>query len=186
MDPDKTVRLPLKAQESDRLEAGTSTRSAAAIAARDSGRGMPADVSALAGSAAMRCPRCGSERVVGWGKSNGLPRSRCTSCERTFNPLTNTSLARLRNRDRWRAYVGAMLEGKSVRERANVCGVDPTTAHRWQCRFLQCSTEEKAQLLLAVIGSSSSLDGLSASLDHLGPRFSACADLLPVILSWLI
>ena len=33
-----------------------------------------------------------------WGASGGLPRYRCGECQRTFNPLTGTSLARLRSK----------------------------------------------------------------------------------------
>src|SRR5271157_4890800 len=43
-----------------------------------------------------KCPHCGSRRIEGWGRErNGLPRSRCLDCQRTFNPLTGTPLARL-------------------------------------------------------------------------------------------
>ena len=43
-----------------------------------------------------KCLHCGSRRIEGWGRErNGLPRSRCLDCQRTFNPLTGTPLARL-------------------------------------------------------------------------------------------
>ena len=33
------------------------------------------------------CPHCGSRRIEGWGRErNGLPRSRCLDCQRTFRP----------------------------------------------------------------------------------------------------
>ena len=43
------------------------------------------------------CPHCASVNVQRWGTAGGLPRYRCGGCRRTFNPLTGTSLARLRN-----------------------------------------------------------------------------------------
>jgi len=41
-----------------------------------------------------RCPRCGYEHVVKWGRSSGLQRYRCQSltCHKTFNAVTGTSL----------------------------------------------------------------------------------------------
>jgi hypothetical protein len=49
-----------------------------------------------------KCPHCGSKRVEGWGRErNGLKRSRCLDCRRTFNPLTGTPLAKLRKKERW-------------------------------------------------------------------------------------
>ena len=47
-----------------------------------------------------KCPHCGSRRIEGWGRErNGLPRSHCLDCQRTFNPLTGTPLARLRKKE---------------------------------------------------------------------------------------
>jgi transposase-like protein len=41
----------------------------------------------------VKCSRCGSKHIEGWGKErNGLKRSRCLDCRRTFNPLTGTPL----------------------------------------------------------------------------------------------
>ena len=57
-----------------------------------------------------KCPHCGSRRIEGWGRErNGLPRSRCLDCQRTFNPLTGTSLARLRRRS-----AGSALRRRSI------------------------------------------------------------------------
>ena len=40
--------------------------------------------------------------LEGWGRErNGLKRSRCLDCRRTFNPLTGTALAGLRKKERW-------------------------------------------------------------------------------------
>lgn len=37
------------------------------------------------------CPRCGSERIVGFGRDkNGLRRWHCNNCRHTFNPVTGT------------------------------------------------------------------------------------------------
>lgn len=39
-------------------------------------------------------PRCGGDRTVRNGGTNGLQRYNCRACLRTFNALTTTSLAR--------------------------------------------------------------------------------------------
>ena len=45
-----------------------------------------------------QCPHCGGVRLLAWGNANGLRRRRCADCRRTFNALTGTPLARLRQR----------------------------------------------------------------------------------------
>ena len=43
----------------------------------------------------LRCPRCGSPRVVKYGKEKSRPyvqRYKCLSCKRTFNDLTGTPM----------------------------------------------------------------------------------------------
>ena len=130
------------------------------------------------------CPYCAHRKILNWGKSRGLPRYRCGECKRTFNPLSKTSLARLRHRYRWFAFVRTMVEQKSVRRSAEICGIDRTTALRWRKRFLACSPQEKASILLAVFESIPALRTLpEQSADTLPPWV---ADLLPTILNWLV
>jgi transposase-like protein len=86
---------------------------------------------------APACPHCGEDDVIGWGSAAGLPRWRCKGCGRTFNPLTRTSLARLRKRDRWAAFVRSMELGETLEEAAERCGIHRNTAHRWRHRFLR-------------------------------------------------
>ena len=63
-----------------------------------------------------KCPRCGSKRVEGWGRErNGLKRSRCLDCQRTFNPLSGTPLAKLRKKECWLSYAGALNAALPVR-----------------------------------------------------------------------
>lgn len=83
------------------------------------------------------CPHCSHEHVIGWGSAAGLPRWRCKGCGRTFNPLTRTSLARLRKRDRWAAFARSMELGETLEEAAERCGIHRNTAHRWRHRFLR-------------------------------------------------
>jgi hypothetical protein len=124
---------------------------------------------------------------VRWGTAHGLPRYRCVSCKRTFNILTNTPLAHLRNRERWLTYVGTMFEGKSIRGSAAACAVSAATSSRWRRRFANCTAEERAKLLGVIVATYSNSPALiGASQDTDSANLSWCKDLLPVVLSWLV
>lgn len=47
------------------------------------------------------CPHCTSEHTVRNGSASGLQRYKCRGCGRTFNALTGTALARLRQKSKW-------------------------------------------------------------------------------------
>ena len=84
-----------------------------------------------------KCPHCGSRRIEGWGRErNGLKRSRCLDCTRTFNPLTGTPLAKLRKKERWLSYAGALNAALPVRKAAKACKINKNTAFKWRHRFL--------------------------------------------------
>ncbi len=98
-----------------------------------------------------QCPRCGSKHIEGWGKErNGLKRSRCLDCRRTFNPLTGTPLARLHKKECWLSYAGALNESQSVRKAAKACKVDKNTAFKWRHRFLKARNYSKDQSLAGI------------------------------------
>lgn len=135
----------------------------------------------------LGCSHCASARFVGWGAAHGLPRYRCLDCKRTFNILTNTPLAHLRNRERWLTYVGTMVEGRSIRGSANACAVSPATSSRWRQRFLNCTAEERARVIVAVIGAFADSPALArAAGEANSANLSWCKELLPAILSWLV
>ena len=138
-------------------------------------------------SESRHCPHCRSERVTHWGAAHGFPRYRCGSCRRTFNILTNTPLARLRNKERWLTFVGTMLERKSIRESAAACGVSATTSLRWHKRFLECSAAQRAKIATEVIAILSNAQGLAAVSGNAGTTDLAWArELLAVVLSLLV
>jgi len=95
------------------------------------------------------CPSCGSAEIGLWGKAHGLQRYRCHDCHRTFNPLTGTTLARLRRRERWLGFGLALQEGQSVRRCATTCEVAKSTAFRWRHRFL--SATRKHEVLSGIV-----------------------------------
>ena len=88
-------------------------------------------------AAAPRCPHCGAEELQRWGSASGLRRYRCAACRRTFDALTGTSLARLREKACWLRYGEALAAGMSLAKAAAHCGVHLTTSFRWRHRFLR-------------------------------------------------
>jgi len=135
----------------------------------------------------VSCSHCASDRIVRWGAAHGLPRYRCLACRRTFNILTNTPLARLRNRERWLTYVGTMFEGKSIRGSATACAVSAATSSRWRRRFMNCTAEQRARLLGTIVAAySNSPELVGASENMNSANLTWCKDLLPVVLSWLV
>src|SRR3954464_11314502 len=88
-------------------------------------------------AAGPRCPHCAATALRRWGHASGLRRYRCTTCRRTFNALTGTSLARLRKKACWLRYGEALAAGMSLTKAAAHGGVHLTTSFRWRHRFLR-------------------------------------------------
>lgn len=91
------------------------------------------------------CPYCQAPRAQlrPWGSSHGLARMRCRACGRTSNALSATPLAHLRKREQWLRFCQTLIEGVSVRQAAQRCGVDKNTAFRWRHRFLQAAAQHR-------------------------------------------
>src|SRR5437868_616148 len=97
------------------------------------------------------CPHCGRDEVRPWGKTGGKPRYRCTSCRKTFNPLTGTPLAGLHHQDRWPDQAQALIAGETVAKAAERCKVAYTTAFRWRHRFLSALNLDKPPRLSGIV-----------------------------------
>ena len=97
------------------------------------------------------CPHCGGRRLQRWGNSSGLPRYRCGGCQRTFNALTGTPLARLRKKERWADLAQALMSGESLIKAAERCGVAYTTAFRWRHRFLSAPALDKPSQPIGIV-----------------------------------
>src|SRR5271157_6107611 len=97
------------------------------------------------------CPHCGRDDVRPWGKAGGKPRYRCTSCRKTFNPLTGTPLAGLHHQDRWPDQAQALIAGETVAKAAERCKVAYTTAFRWRHRFLSALNLDKPPCLSGIV-----------------------------------
>jgi len=105
----------------------------------------------LENSHVHQCPHCQSEHLGRWGRQSGLQRFRCRDCEKCFNALTGTPLARLRRKECWLDYSQALIEGLSIRAAAVSCGVAKTTSFRWRHRFLTDLAELKATSLTGIV-----------------------------------
>ena len=97
------------------------------------------------------CPHCGQDDIRRWGKAGGKPRYRCTSCRKTFNPLTGTPLAGLHHQDRWPDQAQALIAGETVAKAAERCKVAYTTAFRWRHRFLSALNLDKPTRLSGIV-----------------------------------
>ena len=91
------------------------------------------------------CPHCQAPagQLRPWGCSHGLARMRCRACGRTSNALTGTPLAHLRHREQWMRHAQALMDGDSLRQTAQCCGVDKNTAFRWRHRFVQAAATHR-------------------------------------------
>lgn len=82
------------------------------------------------------CPHCSSVSHQKWGVRSGLQRYRCNTCEKTYNALTGTPLARLRHKEVWADFAQDIIGSKTIRESARHCGVNKDTTFRWRHRML--------------------------------------------------
>jgi transposase-like protein len=96
------------------------------------------------------CPHCAATQVVKNGSADGLQRYKCNACRKTFNALTGTPLARLRQKGKWLEQTAALRDGLSVNRAAERIGVARTTAFRWRHRFLSLPKTIQAQALVGI------------------------------------
>ncbi len=96
------------------------------------------------------CPHCGSEQVVRNGSASGLQRYKCRGCGRTFNALTGTPLARLRQKSKWLTQTKVLRDGLSITQACKQLKVARSTAFRWRHRFLAAPKTVQAQVLVGI------------------------------------
>jgi transposase-like protein len=96
------------------------------------------------------CPHCGGGSMVRNGSSDGLQRYQCRSCHRTFNALTGTPLARLRQKAKWLAQADVLRVGITITQASQRLRVARSTAFRWRHRFLALPKTIQAQALMGI------------------------------------
>jgi transposase-like protein len=99
----------------------------------------------------LKCPHCKGLNIHRHGMARGLQRYKCLPCARTFNALTGTPLARLRKRDHWLKYAGALNASESVRAAAARAGINVSTSFRWRHRFLSARKDVQDQRLTGIV-----------------------------------
>jgi transposase-like protein len=97
------------------------------------------------------CPHCAGTRIVRNGSASGLQRYKCRACQRTFNTLSKTPLARLRMKAKWLQQEDVLARGLIIRMASADLGVAPSTAFRWRHRFLQLAQPANAPVLTGVV-----------------------------------
>jgi transposase-like protein len=97
------------------------------------------------------CPHCGGMRIVRNGSASGMQRYKCRQCQRTFNALSKTPLARLRLKDKWLQQQDVLVHGLIIRLASAELGVAPSTAFRWRHRFLKLAQAVKSPALTGVV-----------------------------------
>jgi len=134
------------------IEAAAGAASAAIDKTADPapGQGLMAQIG-QARIARLGCPHCGGDDIRPRGQASGKPRYRCTSCGKSFNPLTGTPLAGLRHMDHWATQAQALSSGETVAKAANRCKVAYTTAFRWGHRFLAALNLDQPQHLCGIV-----------------------------------
>ena len=93
------------------------------------------------------CPHCGGIELYRHGVVSGLQRYYCKHCHKTFNALTGTPLARLREKPKWLDYLAAMAQSQTVRQSASDAGIHRNTSFRWRHRFLNWISQDRPATL---------------------------------------
>ena len=93
----------------------------------------------------VRTVRALNYTVTAW--LTGCNVYKCKSCHKTFNALTGTPLARLRDKAKWMNYLAAMAQSLTVRQSASDTGVHRNTSFRWRHRFLEWITQDHPSTL---------------------------------------
>jgi transposase-like protein len=101
--------------------------------------------------AKVKCGHCESKNFILYGRKNDLQRYKCKDCNRVFNQLTGTPLARLRKKGRWLNFCECMKNGLSVRKTATLVGINKNTSFNWRHKFLENSKDIKPNVFKGVV-----------------------------------
>ena len=85
------------------------------------------------------CFYCKSKNFIRWGYQSDLQRYKCKKCNKTFNSLSGSPLAKLKRKGHWLNYSKCILLGKTIRKSAKICDISKSTSFRWRHRFLKAS-----------------------------------------------
>ena len=107
------------------------------------------------------CPHCGSKKIAKAGSKDGRKRFKCKNdktnedgslvCGKSFNALTGTPLARLRQTEKHIEHAQCMVEKMTIRQVAKKLKIDIHTAFRWRHRFLESIQHMQPSVLTGVV-----------------------------------
>ncbi|MBU0592255.1 MAG: helix-turn-helix domain-containing protein [Gammaproteobacteria bacterium] len=95
-------------------------------------------------------PHCSGERMIRNGSTRGLLRYKCRDCCRTFNALTGTPLARLRQKSKWLTQSEVLRDGVTITQAAKRLKVARSTVFRWRHRFMSAPKAVQAQSFVGI------------------------------------
>ena len=84
------------------------------------------------------CPVCGSMHVVRNGKrKDGTQKYRCADCGKYFISTTNSITVGTHKSLRiWEKFIDCMMDCRTLRDTARICGIHYNTAFRWRHKVL--------------------------------------------------
>ncbi len=98
------------------------------------------------------CPYCRHEKLIRWGSSRqGKQRFKCKSCLKTFNALAATPLHKIKKPQTLIAFDKLMNLGISLRDCADLLGVDHKTCFYWRHKLLKNPEVNKPVELLSIV-----------------------------------
>lgn len=123
--------LQARLSEVDKLSAAQRLEASAVLAGFLSEE---ASVAAIAGGVGedQTCSHCGAPGAVVHGKSGGMQRYLCRSCQRSFGMTTGAAVNSLHRKDLWLTFDECRTTGDTVA----VSALAVSTAFRWRHRFL--------------------------------------------------
>lgn len=83
------------------------------------------------------CPHCHSKHFVKFGKYKNSQKYFCKDCHTHFRTTENTILKKSRKDiSVWNEYIKCMLDKKSLRDTAEICGISLQTSFIWRHKIL--------------------------------------------------
>ena len=104
------------------------------LASHETGKNLsdPTDATPPSSDHRKICPHCGHPAKANGTTRSGRQRFYCGNCRKSFSETTGTILQHtLKPQSTWEKFVGCMMECRTLRDSASVCGISVVTAFRW-------------------------------------------------------
>jgi transposase-like protein len=92
-----------------------------------------------------KCPHCQSKEIIRYGKSKDVQRYKCSSCNKTFSPLTGTFMHHIKKKEKLSKYQEILkTEGIiAISKMAKKLGISIPTAFEWRHKLLLSIPKKK-------------------------------------------